>query len=344
MLFSVVIPVYNVEKYLPLCLESILPQIKDLKEPCEVLLIDDGSTDISGEICDKYKSMYPKLIRVFHNKNQGLLLTRRYGYSKAKGQYIINCDSDDTLEKQALLKMKQTILSFNKPDIILFNYNYQNGITKRVAYENIFTTKDYILLDKKSVLIEYLKTHSVVSLCTKICKRSCYDLNKDYSQFSKVTNGEDTLQSLELYNNANSFVYLNKSLYNYRIGSGMTRKFDCNYYFGFKKIFQVIAEQNKIWDLNGFCTLFSIKVLQTVGRSITQSRYNIWKSNTENKEYLMNLYDDDMVNEALRYLYDNRRNLQKSHILFLSLLKKREFNLICFLLSMKNTVEKWFRF
>ena len=76
MKFSIVIPIYNVEKYIRECLDSIVIQ---LKEDIEIILVDDGSTDKSGDICEEYKKIYGDSIRVFHKKNEGLLLTRRFG-------------------------------------------------------------------------------------------------------------------------------------------------------------------------------------------------------------------------------------------------------------------------
>ena len=124
MLFSIVVPVYNVEKYLDECINSIIEQSKAIDNDLEVLLIDDGSTDNSGSICDSYENKYPDLIRVFHKENQGLLATRRYGFKKVSGEYIVNCDSDDLLEPGMLLKLKNVINKYTEPDVILFNYNY----------------------------------------------------------------------------------------------------------------------------------------------------------------------------------------------------------------------------
>mgnify|MGYP000482493976 CR=1 FL=1 len=63
-------------------------------------LIDDGSTDTSGRICDTYKDRYPDIVKVFHKPNEGLLATRRFGFKRVSGDYVINCDSDDLLEKR----------------------------------------------------------------------------------------------------------------------------------------------------------------------------------------------------------------------------------------------------
>ncbi|MBQ8680482.1 MAG: glycosyltransferase family 2 protein, partial [Treponema sp.] len=90
-LISVIVPVYNVEKYLPQCLDSIKNQTyKNL----EIILIDDGSTDSSGVICDKV-ALIDKRIRVFHKENGGLSDARNYGIDKAKGSWLTFIDSDD---------------------------------------------------------------------------------------------------------------------------------------------------------------------------------------------------------------------------------------------------------
>ena len=88
MLFSIVIPVYNVEKYLDECMQSILQQLDSINNDCEILLIDDGSTDNSGKICDEYMIKFPTLVKTFHKENQGLLATRRYGFQRASGESV----------------------------------------------------------------------------------------------------------------------------------------------------------------------------------------------------------------------------------------------------------------
>lgn len=185
MLFSIVVPVYNVEKYLDECINSIIEQSKAIDNDLEVLLIDDGSTDNSGSICDSYENKYPDLIRVFHKENQGLLATRRYGFKKVSGEYIVNCDSDDLLEPGMLLKLKNVINKYTEPDVILFNYNYMVGDSKKIAYKNIFSVEPEIRVDKESVLETFLKDHSVVSLCTKYIKEVALMLIRIIHRFIK---------------------------------------------------------------------------------------------------------------------------------------------------------------
>lgn len=100
-LFSFIVPVYNVEQFLPRCLDSIC------RQACtdyEVLLIDDGSTDGSGQICDDYASRYEQC-KVIHKKNSGASDSRNVGLSIASGKYIVFLDSDDYIEKEMLAKV-----------------------------------------------------------------------------------------------------------------------------------------------------------------------------------------------------------------------------------------------
>ena len=90
MKFSVLIPVYNVEGYLEKCLDSIINQNFD---DYEIIIVDDGSTDQSGVLCDTYRKRYPNKITVIHKKNEGLMLARRDAIRMAKGEYFIFVDT-----------------------------------------------------------------------------------------------------------------------------------------------------------------------------------------------------------------------------------------------------------
>ena len=97
-LISIIVPVYNVEKYLERCIKTLVTQ--DINN-YEILLVDDGSKDNSAKLCDMYSDKYQN-IRVFHKKNEGLGLTRNYGMEKAIGKYIIFVDSDDYIKQNSL--------------------------------------------------------------------------------------------------------------------------------------------------------------------------------------------------------------------------------------------------
>ena len=340
MLFSIIIPVYNVETYLDECLHSILSQATEFKGECEVLLIDDGSTDRSGKICDEYLEKYPEIIRVFHNTNHGLLWTRRFGFKQVQGDYVINCDSDDLLENEALERLNSVVKKYKYPDIVIYNHNSYDGKNKTIAFKNIFTTGQDCVVEKEAVLKEYLSRHSIVSVCGKMVKRTCIDVNRDYADFGRISTGEDTLQSIEFFSNAKTFVYLNQVIYDYRRGSGMTGKFDENYYFTFKRIFEKIEKQKNNWNLVDFDKLFAVKVLQTAGRAITQSRYKKWESMRNQMEYLKQIREDEMFQKNILHLAAIKGKLQKGHVILLEMLSLKMDSAIVMILKLKNIIEK----
>ena len=104
---SIVIPVYNVERYLQRCITSILKQ--DYHD-YEIILIDDGSTDSSGRLCDEIREEYPLIIHVIHKKNGGLSSARNAGLTIASGHYIMFLDSDDYLSLSACEELYKEII------------------------------------------------------------------------------------------------------------------------------------------------------------------------------------------------------------------------------------------
>ena len=108
-LVSVVVPVYNVERYLKQCLESI---VKQTYKNLEIILVDDGSTDQSGKLCDKWRRKDER-VKVYHKENGGLSDARNYGIERASGEYIMFVDSDDTLELNAVELLQNVIVRDN---------------------------------------------------------------------------------------------------------------------------------------------------------------------------------------------------------------------------------------
>ena len=107
-MFSIIVPVYNVEKYIAECIESVLNQnFGDY----ELILVDNGSTDKGLQICKEYAQRNADKIKLFHKENEGLLLTRRYGLKMSNGEYVVFLDSDDCLRNNALEELNRVIKS-----------------------------------------------------------------------------------------------------------------------------------------------------------------------------------------------------------------------------------------
>lgn len=119
-LLSIVVPVYNVQKYLDRCMDSLLNQNI---ENYEIILVDDGATDNSGLICDKYSQEYFN-VKVIHKKNEGLGLTRNVGIDNSKGQYIMFVDSDDYIEKIVCL----VYINTSRKIILMFVFSIGQNI------------------------------------------------------------------------------------------------------------------------------------------------------------------------------------------------------------------------
>lgn len=146
---SIIIPVYNVEKYLPRCLQSILDQVF---KNFEVILVDDGSTDQSGIICDRYVQQ-DRRFQVIHKKNEGVSIARNIGIEIAKGEFITFVDSDDYCDSELLAELLKTI-KCNNADLVQSGYlvmdEQGNEVKRRVREESVF------LLNKESDTIEYI--------------------------------------------------------------------------------------------------------------------------------------------------------------------------------------------
>ena len=145
MLFSVIVPVYNVEKYLSVCLDSLISEKTGSK--CEIILCDDGSTDLSGRICDEYAEKYD-FIRVIHQKNGGLSNARNSAMKTARGDFLVFIDSDDFVETNVFADFLGYIERHADTDIFITDF--------MLCDANGGNEKPYIQVGKSSDAAEYL--------------------------------------------------------------------------------------------------------------------------------------------------------------------------------------------
>ena len=127
--FSIIVPVYNVEDYISDCLESICKQSYD---DFEVIVVNDGSPDHSDYFIKEYENK-DRRIRSFKKKNGGLSSARNYGVTKARGEYLVFVDSDDTIEPDLLKELHQVIEKNENVDVIRFQINEVNQYTKKTT-------------------------------------------------------------------------------------------------------------------------------------------------------------------------------------------------------------------
>lgn len=219
--FSIIIPVYNTEKYLNDCIDSILKQTFN---DFQLILVDDGSTDNSSRICEEYKQLYNNKIEVIHKKNEGQLASRLNGLELAKGEYVYFVDSDDTVEPNLLSDVYIIIKKYNI-DVVTFKWKYIDEKGNLIKSEKAIFYEGFI--DKRSLLEKVISSYSLNSLCIKVIKKELFASNIDFNKYFFIKNAEDLLQSLPVFYNANSFYYVDKEYYNYRINNNsVTKKFD----------------------------------------------------------------------------------------------------------------------
>lgn len=264
MRFTVVVPIYNVGKYLAECIESIMRQTFD---DFEVILVDDGSTDNSGDLCDS-ACLADSRFRVFHKKNGGLVSSRKIGVSYSEGEYIVQIDGDDYVDENYLKSANEIIERFH-PDIIAFSHKmiWEGGgcrIIDNCADEGMYvgdemaTIRDGFLYSKRihgpnSGIINF-------SLCTKIVKSTLYRANHHLVDDS-ITVGEDLLMTALLIENSNS-LYVSKShYYNYRIlDCSMMHKFDLRGATSVEKVISFLATRN--WCKQSSLANYSFAMLE----------------------------------------------------------------------------------
>jgi len=223
-LFSIIVPIFNVEKYIHRCIESTLSQTY---EDIEIILVDDGSTDNCPKICDEY-SQIDKRIKVIHKKNGGLSDARNTGLLEAKGSYILFLDSDDYLEKEACEVLSQYINLSNEhdlPDIIVGNAKMIMG--NRITFmRNINNTHPKYYEDGSEFLKEQLISKTIcMAACLNIYRRDFLIQNNLLFKFGILH--EDEQWTPRVFFMAKKVIDTGVFFYNYEIREGsITRSKD----------------------------------------------------------------------------------------------------------------------
>ncbi len=228
-LVSVIVPVYNTEKYLRKCIDSIVEQTYT---NLDIILVDDGSTDASGVICDEYAGKDSR-IRVIHKENEGNGQARNTGLDHMEGAYVLWVDSDDMIHR----KQVEVLLSIAKEknaDIVVGGYcaisDGEEPKDQTIAdgiYDNAEVLSDSHLYDdgfikKRSMIL-------TVPWC-KICKRELYD----HVRYPHKRIHLDTWTTWKLYENSQKVVFVAEPLYYWRNNpdSLTRRKFDLSHFSG----------------------------------------------------------------------------------------------------------------
>lgn len=214
--FSIILPIYNVQPYLERCIQSVLTQ--DFSD-YEMILVDDGSTDASGQICDYYAGLYDH-IRVIHKENSGLSSARNAGAKAAQGAYIWWVDSDDWIEPHALDTLFRASEK-QKPDVVKFNYfrvDSQKSEHRSNAQAGLYKGKKEI--EELINLASYTPSQFALSAWTHIYSRSFLEANGLSFVSERIIGSEDYLFNLQVLFIAESLLTITDILYSYELREG----------------------------------------------------------------------------------------------------------------------------
>ena len=227
-MISVVIPVYNVEKYLAECVDSVLGQTY---QDYEIILVDDGATDSSGAMCDEYAQKDTR-IRVIHQPNGGLSAARNAGLSAAAGEYIYFLDSDDYIEPTTLVDLV-SVAEQEQADVVFFDgYVFFDECEEDDTVSRYVRKEAYATQKGRDILPQLLKNEEYRTAVPLMLFRTNY-LTDHALTFREGIIHEDELFTFLVYNANGRVAHCHKQLYARRIrpasimtSSGALRRYD----------------------------------------------------------------------------------------------------------------------
>lgn len=341
---SVIVPVYNVEKYLDQCIKSIIEQfLIDI----EIILINDGSKDRSREICEFYTKIDDR-IKLYNKENEGVSKAREFGLNKATSEYICFVDSDDFIEKDYCLKLYNAIKD-NNADLAECSYNLFNGnkkIKKHIYNENFILTKTQFV--DEIIKNTIINGTVAVLMWNKIYKKDYIEKFVHCYGHSQL---EDYLFNMQYYKGVNKYVYIDEPLINYRyVNNSLSHTFNKNFYEILKQVQEHKEAFMKDMDLcDNECLNLSYRWFYkyTINGLINMFSCNIY--NTDKIDFACSIINDFKFRDIVKsYECDSKdlHNLKsEKHDLFLksllSVARKRRFNKFCsvFVRKITNPIE-----
>lgn len=228
---SIIVAVYNVEKYLPRCINSILNQTYT---NLEIILVDDGSTDGTGKICDEFKKKDERIV-VIHQNNRGVSAARNEGLKHATAKLIGFVDSDDYIESN-MYEMMSKALDENDAQIAICGYNHVNFEGRIIDTTCSKRMQDVITFDREELIKTYICDDEDFHIYNSVWSRLVRTEVVEKIKFPEGKISEDVDYTMKTFLGCSRAVFVNKPLYNYivnREGSIMnslenlaTRRFD----------------------------------------------------------------------------------------------------------------------
>ena len=319
-LISIIVPVYNVEKYLEECIDSILNQTyKNL----EIILVDDGSTDNSGIICEDYAKIDSR-IKVIHKKNGGLSDARNVGIDKALGEFIIFVDSDDYIDRS----MCEILFAYaNKYNVDIVSCNFKRVFEDNIIEFNtpLFKEKMKIFTSNK-ILEKYFLTLApeIFATWNKLYKKRLFFADERI-RFPVNRLHEDIATTYKLYAKSEKVILLNELLYNYRQRNDSIMK-----KISYKNIEDLIITMKEYVN---FARLNDLKYPVQIGLIKSYCIYSLWSKDIKDEKFLK--YIEKMRKLVLEYCKDLSCNPYINKKMFIKFLLIK-FNCWLFIKNIKG--------
>ncbi|MCD7850489.1 MAG: glycosyltransferase [Parabacteroides sp.] len=247
---SIIVPIYNAEKFLAPCIDSILSQTF---QDFELLLVDDGSQDASFAICQRYQQNDNR-ITAFHKSNEGVTATRKYGVEKAKGKYICFVDADDVIPENSLTTLLD---NGNDADIIVGSYREING---EEEHDNVISTDIPEHLSGLDYIGFQLENKLYHAPWGKLFKKECFN-HMTFDIPRSIFRGEDYIMNIRLGIEANNITIVKKVVYHYII-----RNSSC------MQTLKPSLEYEKLFDANLIRPLIDNNLYQSMKSQIPAQR------------------------------------------------------------------------
>lgn len=322
---SVLVPVYNVEKYIERCMLSILHQT--MQRGVEVIIVNDNTPDLSMEIIHRLLKIHLRkdgmIVRIIeHDMNYGIAAVRKTAMNYATGDYTIYIDSDDYVELDMLENMYSRALKTDA-DIVACDLYVEHSMTRKCV-------KDNISIDRKILLGEVIR-HKHIFLWNKLVKRSLYTQNK-LRWIEGIDYGEDYIMLLQLFFVAKRLEYIQFPYYHYMQNQSSI----CHSEFSEKKLDNWISTANfaihylQEKQIIGYESDLAYKVLNVKFKCIINSPHNL------RCKYLdlypeMNNYKNEFLSEMQASICDK---------IMYSLVLSGHVETCCFLLKIRDVIKK----
>lgn len=307
---SVIIPVYNTEKYLKRCLDSVIHQtFKDI----EIIIVNDGSTDNSSSIIDKYKNKDSRII-VINQDNNGLSEARNSGIKVSSGKYISFVDSDDTISLDMLNIVHKQLIKENS-ELIIFRYQRLSNETEIVLYRDI----DYENMTKEEIFRLSVSLKIIPVSWNKVYKRSLFIDNNLY--FPKNMYFEDCALIFKLIYFAKKVSFLNKILYNwYDIEGSITNSISEKHIYDRIKLLLTIKDFLQKYEIY---KIYQKEYLFSIVQTLYKIEYSLkFEKNIEKKSKLFNTLNALIQDNNIMLKKEKRKIIEINHPLYYMILCK----------------------